>query len=86
MALGSSGRQIFDLVLREGLTLIGAGFVLGALGVLALKQGLQSQLFGITATDPIVLTMVAGGLAIAAIIACALPGATRHENRSGHRR
>ena len=42
-------------------------------GVLALKQGLQSQLFGITATDPIVLTMVAGGLAIAAIIACALP-------------
>jgi len=73
MALGSSGRQIFDLVLREGLTLIGAGFALGALGVLALKQGLQSQLFGITATDPIVLTMVAGGLAIAAIIACALP-------------
>ena len=35
MALGSSGRQIFDLVLREGLTLIAAGFALGALGVLA---------------------------------------------------
>jgi putative ABC transport system permease protein len=73
MALGSSGRQIFDLVLREGLMLIGAGFVLGALGVVALKQGLQSQLFGVTATDPMVLTVVAGGLALAAIIACALP-------------
>ena len=73
MALGSSGRQIFDLVLREGLMLIGVGFVLGAAGVLLLKQLLESQLFGITATDPIVLTMVAGGLAVAAIIACALP-------------
>jgi predicted permease len=73
MALGSSGRQIFDLVLREGLTLIGAGFILGAIGVLALKQGLESQLFGITATDPMVLTMVAGGLALAALIACVLP-------------
>ncbi len=73
MALGSSGRQIFDLVLREGLTLIGAGFILGGIGVLALKQGLESQLFGITATDPMVLAMVAGGLALAALVACALP-------------
>ena len=52
---------------------LGAGFVIGGLGVIALKQGLQSQLFGVTATDPTVLAMVAGGLAAAAIAACALP-------------
>jgi predicted lysophospholipase L1 biosynthesis ABC-type transport system permease subunit len=73
MALGSSGRQIFDLILREGLVLVALGFALGAGGVAALKQSLQSQLFGITATDPIVLATVAGFLALAATAACALP-------------
>ena len=32
IALGSSARSIFELVLREGLLLIGGGFVLGAIG------------------------------------------------------
>ena len=32
IALGSSARAIFELVLREGLMLIGGGFVLGAIG------------------------------------------------------
>jgi putative ABC transport system permease protein len=73
IALGSSGLQIFDLVLREGLLLIGAGFVMGIVGALALRQSLQSQLFGITATDPLVLTAVAVMLAGVAIAACALP-------------
>jgi len=73
MALGSSGRQIFDLVLREGVMLIAGGFVLGGAGALALRQSLQSQLFGITATDPLVLAPVAAMLAVVAISACALP-------------
>jgi predicted permease len=73
IALGSSAGAIFELVLREGLLLIGSGFVAGALGAYALRQTLESQLFGIRATDPLVLAIVIGLLAVVAILACALP-------------
>ena len=53
LALGSSGRRIFDLILREGLVLIAAGFALGVVGATALRRSLQSQLFEISATDPV---------------------------------
>ena len=55
IALGSSARSIFELVLREGLLLIGGGFVLGAIGAVTLRKSLESQLFGVSATDPFVL-------------------------------
>ena len=73
IALGSSGRAIFDLVLREGLILIAGGFVLGAIGAIVLRKSLESQLFGVSAADPIVLVAVTGILAAVAIVACALP-------------
>jgi predicted permease len=73
IALGSSGKAIFELVLREGLMLIGGGFVLGAIGAVALRRSLESQLFGVSATDPLVLTAVTVILALVAVAACALP-------------
>lgn len=73
IALGSSARAIFDLVLREGLLLIGLGFLFGALGALALRRSLDSLLFGIRATDPLVLGGMAALLAVVALGACALP-------------
>jgi predicted permease len=73
IALGSSGKAIFELVLREGLVLIAAGFVLGAIGAVALRKSLESQLFGVSATDPAVLTAVSVLLALVAVTACALP-------------
>jgi predicted permease len=73
IALGSSARSIFELVLREGLLLIIGGFVLGAAGALALRKSLESQLFGVSATDPLVLVAVTGLLAAVAVVACALP-------------
>jgi len=73
IALGSSTRSIFELVLREGLLLIAAGFVLGAIGAVALRRSLESQLFGVSATDPFVLVAVTGVLALVAVAACALP-------------
>jgi putative ABC transport system permease protein len=73
IALGGSTRSIFELVLREGLLLIGGGFALGALGALALRKSLESQLFGVSATDPVVLIGVSAMLALVAIAACALP-------------
>jgi predicted permease len=73
IALGSSARSIFELVLREGLLLIIGGFVIGAAGALALRKSLESQLFGVSATDPLVLAAVPGLLAAVAVVACALP-------------
>ena len=73
LALGSSGRRIFDLILREGLALVGVGFVLGAAGAIALRRALQSQLFEISATDPVTLTGAAAVLALVAVAACTLP-------------
>ena len=73
IALGSSARSIFELVLREGLLLIIGGFVIGAVGALALRKSLESQLFGVSASDPLVLAAVTGLLAAVAVVACALP-------------
>ena len=73
IALGSSARAIFELVLREGLLLIGAGLVLGGGGAFLLRKTLESQLFGVAASDPLVLATVTGLLALVAVLACAWP-------------
>ena len=73
IALGSSARAIFELVLREGLLLIGAGLVLGGGGAFLLRKSLESQLFGVAASDPLVLATVTGLLALVAVLACAWP-------------
>jgi predicted permease len=73
LALGSSPAAVFRLVLREGITLVGAGFVVGAAGVAALSRSLASLLYGVDAADPLVLAAVAAMLAAVAIAAGALP-------------
>jgi predicted permease len=73
IALGSSAAAIFELVMREGLLLIGGGLMLGGVGASALQRSLQSQLFGVAATDPVVLVSVTGLLALVAVLACVLP-------------
>ncbi len=47
--------------------------MLGAVGALALRRSLESQLFGVSATDPRVLVAVTAILAAVAVVACALP-------------
>jgi len=81
MALGSTPRAIFDLVLREGVLLVAVGLVLGGVGALALKSSLESQLFGVRATDPVVVGLMASLLLAVALAACLLPArrATRIE-------
>jgi predicted permease len=73
IALGSSAAAVFELVLREGLLLIVGGFVVGAAGAFALRKSLESQLFGVSATDPVVLATVVVVLALVAVLACAFP-------------
>jgi predicted permease len=73
MALGSEPRGIFTLVLREGITLLAAGLVVGLGGAFAIRRAMESQLYGVSAMDPLVLAGVAGVLGSVAVAACAIP-------------
>ena len=73
LALGSEPRRIFQLVLREGLVLLGAGLTVGFAGAIAIRRALETQLFGIRPLDPLVLAAVTGTLIAVAVIACGVP-------------
>jgi predicted permease len=73
LALGASARVVFGLVMQEGVVVTAVGLALGAVGVSGLQRALQSQLFGIAVTDPVVLVLVTGLVASVAATACAVP-------------
>jgi putative ABC transport system permease protein len=61
------------MVIREGAVLLGSGLAAGLVIAIALSRFLASQLFGVTATDPLTYAAVAALLAAAAMAACYLP-------------
>jgi ABC-type antimicrobial peptide transport system permease subunit len=61
------------LVLREGLTTAGVGVVLGLIGALLTTRLLQSMLFGVSATNPVIFTVNAVILMAVALAACLIP-------------
>jgi putative ABC transport system permease protein len=73
IALGSTARGIFKLVLREGLWLVGGGLILGFVGTVTLRRTLQGQIYGLGAMDPLVIGIVLLTLGMIALGACSLP-------------
>ena len=73
VALGSSAAGVFRLVVREGLVLVAAGLIAGGVASFLLRRTLESQLFGVTASNPMVLLLVSAVLAAVALVACAVP-------------
>jgi putative ABC transport system permease protein len=53
MALGAGRGNVMGLVLKQGLTLVTAGIVLGLGSAFAVTRLLASLLFGVSAVDPI---------------------------------
>jgi len=72
MALGASRRSVIGLVLHEVLWLAGISIAIALPTALLLGRYLRSQLFGVSATDPLtvaaVVFAVAGVAAVAALI------------------
>ncbi len=73
LALGSTSREVFNLVLQDGIKIVAMGLVLGFAGLIALRQALTSVLFGVTPMDPMVIASVALALTVVALLAMVIP-------------
>jgi predicted permease len=73
MALGAHPRNIFRLIVGQGVTLTVLGLVLGAAGALASTSLLASLLFSVNGGDPLTFAAVSLLLAAAAVLACYVP-------------
>jgi ABC-type antimicrobial peptide transport system permease subunit len=72
MALGQSPGSVMSLVLKQGLTLVGVGVVLGLAGAFSVSQSIASILYG-SARDATSFVGAAGALLIVATIASLVP-------------
>jgi putative ABC transport system permease protein len=73
LALGAQRYDVLRLVVLQGMRFVGAGIVLGLIGVFICTRLLQSLLFGIGATDLRTMFAVTVILTAVAFIACLLP-------------
>jgi predicted permease len=73
MALGASPALIIALVLREGFKLTLLGLAAGLLCAFGLTSLLASQLYEISATDPVIFAAVPVFLALVGLLACWIP-------------
>ena len=73
VALGATPSAILRLVLGQGLTLAGAGLVLGVVGALAMGRGMRAILAGTDASDPVTIGGVALVLGAVAVVASWVP-------------
>jgi len=73
IALGSGTADVFKLVVGQGLKVVLIGLLIGGLGSLGLVQLMQSLLYGVQPTDPVVMASVALLLGATGVGACVLP-------------
>ena len=72
-ALGARPEQVLGLIVHQGGLLIGTGIVLGLAVSVALGRLIESQLHGVTTTDPAVLAATVGVLVVATAAATLVP-------------
>jgi putative ABC transport system permease protein len=72
-ALGARTIDVLRLVVVEGMTPALIGIGAGAVAALASARILERLVFGVSASDPLMLAAVAGTLAIVALVASLVP-------------
>ena len=76
MALGAEKRDVFRMVVGQGLALALTGLAIGVVSALLLTRLLSSfsvLLYGVGASDPITFTTVSGVIILVAVLACYIP-------------
>jgi predicted permease len=73
VALGAQPRNVFGMVIRQGLGAAVVGLTLGIAGALALGGVLRKLLYGVTPTDPATFIAVTAILLAVAVAACLVP-------------
>jgi len=73
MALGAARGDVLRMVLRQGLTLVGVGAVIGAVGALGATRVIASELYGVTPTDPWTFFGAIALMLLVGCFACVIP-------------
>jgi len=73
IALGAETNSVILLVMKEILLLIAGGMAVGIPAAIALSTYVQSQLYGMKATDPLTLTVAVALIVTIALVAAWLP-------------
>jgi putative ABC transport system permease protein len=73
IALGAHSRDVLRLILRQGARLAIAGSILGVVCAFFLRKIMASFLFGLSANDPLVLSIVPCIMVLVILLACWLP-------------
>ena len=73
VALGASHREIFRLIVGNGMGLALVGVIVGVPAALALTRLMGGVLSGVTSTDPVTYVAVVAMLATSALLASYLP-------------
>jgi putative ABC transport system permease protein len=73
MALGARARDVLLMVIRQGMSLVIIGVVLGVAGGFALTRLMRSLLFEVGPTDSLTFALVSLLLAVVGFVACYVP-------------
>src|SRR5436305_13685513 len=73
MALGAQATDVLRLVVKQGMTPVLLGLVVGLTAALALGRLLTAQLYGVSAHNPALLAATSVTFAIVAVLACLIP-------------
>jgi putative ABC transport system permease protein len=74
MAIGAQPRDVFKMVIGQGMLLALIGVAVGLFGAFALTRLMATMLFGVEPTDPTTFASIAVLLTGVAFVACYIPG------------
>ena len=73
IAMGGAPRDVRGLVMRQGMTLVLMGVILGLVGAVSLGRVLRGMLYEVAPADPKTLAVVSGIVALVSLVACHIP-------------